>query len=148
MPHPVFLIVDDDALLRVLLQHIITAACPYAPIYSAASVAEAIKDLDTVAPTIVLTDYHLLDGTGLDVLHAVRTATPTVPVVVISSDVSIANTILKAGANAFLSKPFDATNIQTVVAQLCTERSPGPSDAPSTGSASGVDEDMTVQMAA
>ena len=122
MPHPVFLIVDDDAVLRLVLQRIITVACPYAPVYSAASVADAIQDLHTVVPTIVLTDYHLLDGTGLDVLRAVRTVTPTVPVVVISSDLSIADTVLKAGADAFLSKPFDPADIQTVVTQLCIEQ--------------------------
>jgi two-component system response regulator RegA len=148
MTHPVFLIVDDDALLRVLLQHIITTAYPYAPVHSAASVADALKDLHTVTPTIVLTDYHLLDGTGLDVLRAVRMARPTVPVVVISGDVSIADTVLQAGANAFLSKPFDAVEIWTVVAQLCTDRSGAPPNAPSTEPANGAGEDMTLLMAA
>lgn len=123
MSHPVFLVVDDDALLRLLLRRVIAARYPYAPVCFAASVAEARQLLSASVPTIVLTDYYLVGGTGVDVLAAARKHVPFAPVVVLSGDVSIEDTVLAAGAGAFIAKPFNVTNVEVVLAQLVADAS-------------------------
>lgn len=111
MAQPTFLIVDDDAVLRLVLRRTLTCYDPHAIIFSAASVAEARQHLTHTSPHIIITDYHFTDGTALDVLATLQAHTPVPTAVVISVDISCTAAALAAGAAAFLPKPFTPTNL-------------------------------------
>lgn len=107
-----FLIVDDDELVCCVLQRTVARYVPHAAVHTAASVAEARLLLSqTPLPQIVITDYHLADGSGLDVLQAAGIRDQEPRVVVISADPQWKDTVLAAGAVAFLAKPFRINDI-------------------------------------
>ncbi len=105
------LIVDDDAVVRHLLHRTVARAQPTARIHEAATVAQAQSVLQAIIPAIVITDYHLPDGTGLDVLVAARTVNESCPVYILSGDAFVAGSVAEAGATAFLTKPIDINSL-------------------------------------
>ena len=111
MSAPTFLIVDDDAVIRLVIRRTLARHDPLALVLVAESVAEARQQLAHATPHILITDYHLTDGTGLDVLAAARAQTPMPASVVISGDTARKATVLAAGAVAFLAKPFAPSDL-------------------------------------
>ena len=104
---PTILVVEDDDGSRYLLQFIISMVLPGARVVEAPSVAAARSALSSTAVTAVLTDYHLPDGTGLDVIGAANAVDPAVPVLANSADPDASTAMVQAGACGFFSKPFD-----------------------------------------
>ncbi len=118
MPHPAFLVVEDDPFLRLLLRRVIAAQYPYAPVCFATTLAETRQLLSSGVPTIVVTDYHLADGTGFDVLVAAQQHVPSASVVCVSGDSTVEHSIVAAGAAAFVAKPFDILYVEHVLRHL------------------------------
>jgi DNA-binding NtrC family response regulator len=116
MSPPTLLIVDDDPIMRLLLRRILAQYLPHAVVFSAGSVADARAHLTSADLALVLTDYHLTDGTGADVLNAAHAHDPTLPVVVISGNTMIADRMLGAGAAGFIAKPFAIEDVLALVA--------------------------------
>jgi DNA-binding NtrC family response regulator len=75
------------------------------------------------APSLVLLDLRLPDGSGLDFLDRLRTALPETPVVMISAhgDTRAAVQAVKRGAFDYLTKPFDLDDL-LVTLRAATER--------------------------
>ncbi len=117
-PRPVFVIVDDLAMIRLTLRRAIGKACPDALVYSAATVADTRKVIHDRQPTAIIADYYLTDGTGLDMLESAVLVEPPIPVVIMSVDLAIADAAVAAGAASFLAKPFDLPQLVAVLHQL------------------------------
>lgn len=78
-----------------------------ARIRRADSIRSARRHLRTYRPSIILVDIGLPDGSGLDLIHELNTATPRVPVLLATSgDDMAAQEAQEMGADDFLSKPF------------------------------------------
>ncbi|MDP9311406.1 MAG: response regulator [Chloroflexota bacterium] len=118
MSVPTFLIVDDDAIIRLVIRRTLARHDPHALVFSAGSVAEARQQLTHTTPHIVITDYHLTDGTGLDVLAAAQALAPMPASVVISGDTARKAAVLAAGAVAFLAKPFGPNDLLDLLGTL------------------------------
>ena len=118
MSAPSFLIVDDDAIIRLVIRRTLARHDPLALVFIAGSVAEARQQLAHTSPHILITDYHLTDGTGLDVLAAARVHTPMPTSVVISGDTARKAAVLAAGAVAFLAKPFGPSDLLDLLGTL------------------------------
>jgi DNA-binding NtrC family response regulator len=73
------------------------------------SPAQAIQEYNPETIDLVVTDFHLPDTTGIDVLKAIREKNAAAPVFIISGDPtpSIREESLKAGASAFFRKPIN-----------------------------------------
>ena len=105
------LIVDDSALTRRSLRQILEAA--------GCEVVEAENGLDALEryfldkPDVVLLDLVMRGMYGLDVLEKLRQLDPAAKVVVVSADVQTSSQQLvdRAGAKAFITKPFDRDEI-------------------------------------
>jgi signal transduction histidine kinase/ActR/RegA family two-component response regulator len=73
-------------------------------------------------PILILLDLHLPDVAGDEVLRQLRedAATASIPVVVVSADATPGQTqrLLAAGASAYLSKPFDVSELLRIVDRL------------------------------
>ena len=75
---------------------------------------------------LVICDLMLPGQSGLEALRAIRAARPSVPIVMITGYATSANAdrVLEAGATAFLAKPFDDSELLSLVRQVLTV-SPG-----------------------
>jgi PAS domain S-box-containing protein len=101
-------VVDDDTVSRhVLVQALANAELPHVAV---ASGAEALAQLDSLNPSIVLLDLVMPPPDGYEVLRTLRArqATRDLPIVVLTAlegDLEIAKAFA-AGADDFVRKPF------------------------------------------
>ncbi len=83
-------------------------------------IGEAREALATVSYDLVLLDLGLPDGRGLDLLRELRRGGSKVPVIVLTAMDQIASRIegLNSGADDYLVKPFDLSELSARVAAV------------------------------
>jgi CheY-like chemotaxis protein len=99
--------VEDDPVTQQAIRLHLSAIREFAfQVSSAVSEAEATEAFGRQPFDVVLLDYHLAQGNGLNCLRQLRAIDPMVPVLVISSVAQphVAAELLAAGADDFLSK--------------------------------------------
>src|ERR1700730_7221511 len=92
-------------------------------------VPEAIAYLERRQPDLVIMDFHLPSGSGVDVLSYMR-AQPKlrdVPVLGISVDDTLKSEAVDHGLNAFLTKPIDINELIHTAQRLITTTHRAPS---------------------
>ncbi|HVE81308.1 MAG TPA: response regulator [Myxococcales bacterium] len=116
-PFPV-LFVDDDPDARELLRHIAEHAGAQASV--AGSLREARAALAAGEFAAVVTDQHLPDGTGLELVQQLRAERPATDVLIITGypQVEVAVRALKLGATDYLIKPLDLQLVRHTLAAL------------------------------
>jgi two-component system response regulator RegA len=117
------LIVDDDEVFR---QRLARAMERRGFVVSLAeSVAAGVAAARGAPPDCAVVDLRLGDGSGLDVVNALREESPEARVVVLTGYGNIATAVaaMKAGAIDYLPKPADADAIE---AALLTQDKPLP----------------------
>jgi len=109
------LIVDDEPFNLDLLEQELTDL-GYA-VARADDGAQALSEIEQVAPDLVLLDYLMPRMNGFEVLHTVRKTNRDLPVVIITAHGSIERAVeaIKAGADDFITKPFDPEHLALVV---------------------------------
>lgn len=120
MPSPLILCVDDDAKSLKLIQTILNArgyeTC------GAANGKQALQDLANLRPDVVLLDVMMPGMDGYEVCKAIKANPDTqeVPVVMITALSAKADRIrsIEAGAEDFISKPFDSAEVLARVRML------------------------------
>lgn len=108
------LLVDDHELIRNGLAGVIDLEDDMTIVGVAGSVTEALAKYDELAPAVVIADLQLQDGTGLDIVRAVRKSSDTVGLIVLtmhSGDDQIF-AAMQAGASGFVGK--DAPSAEVV----------------------------------
>lgn len=105
------LIVDDDEPLRTRLARAMERR-GYT-VLQAGTVADGCRLADAESPSFAVVDLRLGDGTGLDVVAAVRAARPQARVIMLTGYGNIATAVaaVKAGAIDYLAKPADADDV-------------------------------------
>lgn len=113
------MIVDDSLFIRKILRGIL-AEKGYIVTSEAASGIEAMKNLHTDHPDIILLDIILPDSSGLDLLESITSACPESKVVVCSSigQELVIRKSLDLGAKAFIQKPFTPEKVAEVLESL------------------------------
>ena len=109
------LIVDDDISITDSLAIILQAAG--FRVVEAHNVAKSIAILNCTQFDLVITDFCLPDGSGIDVITHVKNETPETEVILMSGHGSLDVTIeaIKRGAYYYLDKPFDIGRLRTLV---------------------------------
>lgn len=112
------LLVEDDAANRKLLRIVLGDKKRYR-ILEATSVGEALAQLKSMKPDLLLLDIRLGDGSGLDVISAFR-ADPSfddVPAVAITAQAmkNDETRFLAAGFDGYLSKPVNTRQLPETV---------------------------------
>ncbi len=124
-PRPCVLIVDDEPQMRELARDVVGGALDCRLLF-AKDFREAERLLQSETIELLLTDVHLPDGDGMDLLPKLKSAHPQAAAVVMTGDKSISRPInaLRAGVFDFLPKPFDAEFlVESVRAALARQSS-------------------------
>jgi DNA-binding response OmpR family regulator len=111
------MIVDDDRTTVKLIQTLLEL--------DGFEVSVAGRGMDVmplatkVKPDVFLMDYHLSDMHGIDILRELRASAEfaTTPVVV-ASGMDVSEEVLSAGANYFLTKPFEPDELTPLFNKL------------------------------
>jgi DNA-binding response OmpR family regulator len=129
MSNKKILVVEDDADVR-LGYNVLLKAHHYDPFFAADSLA-AISEARKHQPDLIILDLGLPAGDGFVVLERLRSNTylGLVPVIVVSARDLRANKerALKAGARAFVHKPWNDDELLAIIGRLLGE--PDPSQA-------------------
>ena len=116
------LVVDDDATLRHLLR--MTLPAHGFQILEAPDATDALEQIGTHVPDLVILDWHLPDRSGSTVLDELQRRLPQLPVIVLTGEHrSTHRALAKAlGARTFLTKPFSPLELLATVEALLAER--------------------------
>lgn len=111
------MIVDDDRTTTSLLQTLLELDGYDIVVVSQG--LQVIPKAESETPDIILMDYHLADTEGVEVLKELRahgslSATP----VVIASGLDVSDEVIAEGANRFLLKPFEPSDLPKIFDEL------------------------------
>src|SRR5207237_10821450 len=98
---------------------------------TAETVADGLLRVEQAAPAFAVVDMRLADGTGLDVISALKQRRPDARGIVLTGygNIATAVTAVKLGAFDYLSKPADADEVASAL--LATgESKPAPPENP------------------
>jgi DNA-binding NarL/FixJ family response regulator len=107
------LLVDDHDLIRKGLRHAFERDRQFEVVGEAATAAEAVRQAGALQPDVVIMDLRLPDGSGLEAARALRKASSTMGIVVLTmyaGDDQLFGA-LEAGASAFVPKDAPAEDV-------------------------------------
>jgi len=116
------LIVDDHAVVREGLKHVISRQIDMIVAGEASTRAEALKLLDEQRFDVVVCDVKLPDGQGWDVLKAVKSGPQAVAVLMLSAftEEQFAVQALKSGADGYVNKGSAAETLISAIRRLAS----------------------------
>lgn len=111
------LIVDDERLFAELMRVALSNTPDIEIVGVMHDVSSAIALGPELRPAVVLSDYHLPDGTGADVARALRRVAPSVSVLILTGDPSnlVLADVARSGAVGHLTKARDLDEVVTAV---------------------------------
>jgi len=112
------LIVDDD---KSFVQRLASAMESRGfAVTTAEAVAEGLQHVDKAAPAYAVVDMRLADGSGLDVISALKERRPSARAIVLTGYGNIATAVnaIKLGAIDYLAKPADADDVVAALLAL------------------------------
>src|SRR5262249_53062533 len=119
---PPILLVEDKDSLRAMLRLALEGQGH--AVIEAADEPEALRAMQSVRPSLVLSDLRLPDGDGFGVLRAAKELDPELPVIVMTAFGSIQDAVsaMKQGALDFLAKPVDPDVLLLMVERALAQR--------------------------
>jgi two-component system response regulator HydG len=117
---PLALIVDDKPNFLSLLMKVFRADLR---VVTARGVAEALARLRDEVPAVVVCDLRMPDGSGLDVLRALRSAGMRAPFILMTAYATVPTAVqaMREGAYDYVTKPFDPDDLRAVVLRAVGE---------------------------
>ncbi|WP_304099015.1 response regulator [Marinobacter antarcticus] len=114
------LIVDDDELIGDLLETVVASACPGAHIQIFTLLQSALRYWQQQPADLVITDWNLPDGSGLELIRAVRKTSDSIPVLMISGRADRESILAAAhlGISGYISKPFQVDALHKRLIEL------------------------------
>lgn len=118
------LIVDDDVDQLRLLRHVFETAGH--KVITAAAGDEALAQLRTITPDLVVTDLYMEGMDGMELLARIHRLDPLTPVIMLSGQASIPDAVRAThlGTSAFLTKPIDRPELLAAAARCMRLRRP------------------------
>jgi DNA-binding response OmpR family regulator len=109
--------VDDDASLRMLIEAVFQDTFD---VSVAKTGKEALRKATLEKPDVMLLDLHLPDIPGTEVAERLRRSADTslIPLIMLTGDDSMEVESLRAGVDAYMTKPFDETVLQLRVESI------------------------------
>jgi DNA-binding NarL/FixJ family response regulator len=111
------LIVDDERLFAELMRVALSNAADIEVAAVVHDVASALARAPETKPAVVLSDYHLPDGTGADVARGLRRTMPGTSVLILTGDPStqVLADVARSGAVGHLTKSRDLDEVVAAV---------------------------------
>jgi DNA-binding response OmpR family regulator len=120
MPQVTILVVDDDPVIQKLLE--VNFEMEGYQVETASDGEEALATVASQHPDVVVLDVMMPKVDGIEVLRRIKAdaATATVPVLLLSARAQAKdiNAGIEAGADAYMTKPFDPVELLDRVASL------------------------------
>ncbi|WP_421741926.1 response regulator [Cellulomonas sp.] len=118
------MIVDDHEVVRRGIAEVVDRADGMSVVAEAGSVADGVRRAALVRPQVLLVDLQLPDGTGIELLAAVREQLPSARAIVLTSfdDDDALAAALDAGAAAYLLKSVRGAEITDVIRAVAAGR--------------------------
>jgi DNA-binding NtrC family response regulator len=122
MEHMRILIVDDETVIRDALKRILDSRCFF--VEACSSGYGAIDLLHKQDFDLIVTDLKMPGMSGIEVLKAVKTLQPNVPVIIITGYATVDTAVeaMKNGAFDYLSKPFSPDQFLEKVEEALKQR--------------------------
>jgi DNA-binding NtrC family response regulator len=122
LPDSRLLLVDDEAAVRLPLERFFAARG--FEVVTAGSLAEALDAYRAAVPDVVLLDYALPDGDGIELLRRLKAIDPSVPAILLTAhgSIDLAVQAVKDGAESFLTKPVELPALLIMVERLAENR--------------------------
>ncbi|MBS1500859.1 MAG: sigma-54-dependent Fis family transcriptional regulator [Bacteroidetes bacterium] len=125
------LLIDDDLTFSQLVQNFLRKSGH--EITASASVKSGFKLLSNQQFDLLLLDYRLPDGTGIDLLHDIRLKNIALPVIIMTSlnDVRTAVRAMRSGAFDYVTKPVNPDELLLIINSALSPKAavaPGVSD--------------------
>lgn len=116
------LIADDDALMRAILKDALVRAGH--DVREAATGLEALQGTEEHRPDCLVLDVMMPTASGIEVCREVMRGDSPPAVVMLSGRAAEADRRagIEAGADLYVTKPFDPTRIAQLVDRLCRSR--------------------------
>ncbi len=120
-----FLVVDDFATMRKVLRNLLKQS-GYENVVEAEDGAAALQIIKTQKIDFIISDWHMPNMTGFDLLKCVRadrevSATPFLMVTAETLPDNIISAI-KAGASSYIVKPFTAEVLSEKIAKIMEKK--------------------------
>ncbi|MDO5034324.1 MAG: response regulator transcription factor [Actinomycetaceae bacterium] len=111
------MIVDDHEVVRYGISEIVDRADGLEVVAEAGTVKDAILRAELTCPDVLLVDLQLPDGTGIEIINAMREKAPSTRSIVLTSfdDDSALSASLQAGAAAFVLKSVRGAEITRTI---------------------------------
>jgi DNA-binding NarL/FixJ family response regulator len=122
------LVVDDSAVAGSRLMSLLGSMPDVELLPQAWSVASARRAFYGGGPDVVVTDFSLPDGTGLDVVRYVKKVWPSTIVIVLTAESlgGVRRRCLEAGADFILDKSVEIDDLLRIVENLLVIPHPEP----------------------
>ena len=116
------LIADDHALMREGMKRILAATGDILTIGEASSGEEALDMLERIEADLLMLDLSMPGVRGIDLIAAVRTAHPGMPMLVVSmhNEGEIVSRAIAAGAGGYVTKDSDPTLLPMAIRKVAT----------------------------
>jgi DNA-binding NtrC family response regulator len=116
------LLVDDEEDLRSSLQE--TLELSHYHVTTAANAMRAKDAMENAKYDVAILDIRLPDGSGLDLLRELKEADPDIGIILITgySEVESAVQAIEIGADDFLKKPFEPSELVVRIKELIKKR--------------------------
>ncbi|MFP5487472.1 MAG: response regulator transcription factor [Acidimicrobiia bacterium] len=108
---PTVLLVDDEADVRLLWRMVFEVHGGFGAIFEAADGARALELLRTESFEVVVTDFSMPGVSGLEVIDATLSGSPSTVVVMVSATADVGQEALRRGASAFFDKWESTTDL-------------------------------------
>ena len=116
------LIVEDSATTRALIRNVIEGIGDDLATVEAGTGFEALKLLPTEEFSLIITDINMPDINGLELIHFVRSNPrySDIPLIIVTTESREEDRErgLALGADAYVTKPFKAEELQRVVTSV------------------------------
>ena len=114
-------LVDDSAIIRQRLKRMLTDIANVEIVGEAGEVQEATNAILQNKPDVVLLDIHLLGGSGIDVLEAIKKAQPAPSVIVLTNYPypQYRQRCIQSGADYFFIKSTEFEQVVPALEKLC-----------------------------
>ena len=113
------LVADDSCIMRKIIIRSLNSV-GVTDIVEAANGQEAIDKYKATPVDLILTDWHMPEKGGLEVVVEIRATGSKVPIIMVTTESQKGQVMaaIQAGANDYLTKPFEADDLRSKLDKL------------------------------